>query len=256
MCFNLSRVQSIHMQLSHWGRVTHICVGNLTIIALDDGLSPGWRQAIIETNAGILLIEPLGTNFSERLIGIQAFSFKKMHLKMSSAKWRPFCLGLIVLILSSKHRDHCNKPINCHKLKIWSYNFLPLSGFMFLRRVNTFTPRQNDRHFADDVFKLIFVSGNVWISIKIWLKFAPKGPIYNISVLVQIMAWRGSEDRPLSEPMIISLPTHIGVTRPQWYTSSLLPHYRVTLLCASIGSNMVCRLVGAKVLFKLIPDYY
>ena len=50
--------------LTHWGRVTHICVGNLTIIDSDHGLSPGWRQAIIWTIAGILLIEPLGTNFS------------------------------------------------------------------------------------------------------------------------------------------------------------------------------------------------
>ena len=60
-------------------------------------LSPGRRQAIIWTNAGILLIEPLGTNFNEILIGIQTFSFKKMHLKKASAKWRPFCLCLNVL---------------------------------------------------------------------------------------------------------------------------------------------------------------
>ena len=63
------------------GRVTHICVGKLTTIGSDNGLSPGRRQAIIWTNAGILLIGPLETNFSEILIGIQTFSFKKMHLK-------------------------------------------------------------------------------------------------------------------------------------------------------------------------------
>ena len=83
--------------LTHWGRVTHICVGNLTIIGSDNGLSPGGHQAIIWTNAGILLIGPLGTNFSEIFIGIQTFSYKKMHLKMSSAKWRPFRVGLNVL---------------------------------------------------------------------------------------------------------------------------------------------------------------
>ena len=86
--------------LTHWGRVTHICVGNLTIIASDNGLSPGRRQAIIWNNAGILLIGPLGTNFSEILIEIKTFSFKKMDLKMSSGKWRPSCLGLNVLIAS------------------------------------------------------------------------------------------------------------------------------------------------------------
>ena len=84
-------------KLTHWGRVTHICVGNLTIIGSDNGLSPGRRQAIIRINAEILLIGPWGTNFSEMLIGIHTFSFKKIHLKMSSAKWRPFCLGLNVL---------------------------------------------------------------------------------------------------------------------------------------------------------------
>ena len=74
--------------------MTHICVGNLTIIGLDNGLSPGRRQAIICTNAGILLIEPLRTNFSEISIEIHTFSFKEMHL---SGKWRPFYLGLNVL---------------------------------------------------------------------------------------------------------------------------------------------------------------
>ena len=63
----------------------------------DNGLSPGRRQAIIWTNAGILLIGPLGSNFSEILIEILTFSFKKIHLNMSSAKWRPYCLGLNVL---------------------------------------------------------------------------------------------------------------------------------------------------------------
>ena len=77
--------------------MTHICVGELTIIGSDNGLSPGRRHTIIWTNAGILLIEPLGTNFSEILIGIQIYSFTKMRLKMSSAKWRLFCLGLNVL---------------------------------------------------------------------------------------------------------------------------------------------------------------
>ena len=74
--------------------MTNICVGKLTIIGSDNGLSPGRRQAIIWTNAGILLIWSLGTNFNEILIEIKTFSFKKMRLKVSSAKWRPFCLGL------------------------------------------------------------------------------------------------------------------------------------------------------------------
>ena len=85
------------VKLTHWGRITHICVGKLTTIGSDNGLSPGRRQAIIWTNAWILLIRPLGTNFNEISFGIQTFSLNKMHFKMSSAKWRPFCLGLNVL---------------------------------------------------------------------------------------------------------------------------------------------------------------
>ena len=85
------------IEINHWGRVTHICVGNLTIIGPDNGLSPGRRQAIIWTNAGILWIGPWGTNFSEILIGIHTFSFKKFNFQMSSGKWRPSCLGLNVL---------------------------------------------------------------------------------------------------------------------------------------------------------------
>ena len=75
----------------------YICIGNLIIIASDDGLLPNRRKAITWSNAGILLFRPLGTNFSQISIKIHTFSFKKMHLKTSSAKRRPFCLGLNVL---------------------------------------------------------------------------------------------------------------------------------------------------------------
>ena len=95
-CISL-RYQWVKPQsLTHWGRATHICVSKLTIIASDNGLSPGRCQAIIWNNDGILSIGLLGTNFSEILIGIHKFSFKKMRLKVSSAKWRPCCLGLNV----------------------------------------------------------------------------------------------------------------------------------------------------------------
>ena len=82
--------------------------------------------------------------------------------------------------------------------------------------VNTLRPKQNGRHFTDDIFKCIFLNENDWISLKISLKFVPKGPINNIPSLVQTMAWRRPGDKPLSEPMVVSLPTHICVTRPQW----------------------------------------
>ena len=77
--------------------MTHICVGELTIIVSDNGLSPGWRQSIIWSNAEILLIGSYQTNFSEILIAFLTFLFTKMSFKVSSAKWRAFCLGLNVL---------------------------------------------------------------------------------------------------------------------------------------------------------------
>ena len=81
---------------------------------------------------------------------------------------------------------------------------------------DTLRPRQNGRHFADDVFKCIFLNDNVWILHQISLKFVPKGPINNIPSFVQIMAWRRPGDKPLSEPMMVSLLPHLCVARPQW----------------------------------------
>ena len=113
---------------------------NLSIIGPDIGISPGRRQAIIWTNAGILLIGPWGTNFSEILIGIHTFSFKKIYLKMSSAKWRPFCLSLNVLthwgrvthICISKRiiigSDNGLSPDHCRQAIIWTNAPLLLTG--------------------------------------------------------------------------------------------------------------------------------
>ena len=96
-CFQLM-TSSCVSKSTHRGRVTHICVGKPTINGSDNGLSPERRQAIIWINVGILIIGPVGTNFNEFLIVIHISSFNKMHLKMPSAKWRPFCLGLNVSI--------------------------------------------------------------------------------------------------------------------------------------------------------------
>ena len=104
--------------LTHWGRVMHICVNKLAIIGSDNGLSPGRRQAIIWTNATILLIGPSGTNLSETLIAICTFSFKKMHLKMSG-KWRPFCLGLKVLTHWGLVTPYGDRDLGQHWVRQW-----------------------------------------------------------------------------------------------------------------------------------------
>ena len=93
----LAWFSGIGCMLTHWGRVMHICVSNLTIIGSDNGLSPDQRQVIIWTNADKLSIGLQETKFNEILIEIYTFSFKKMHLKMPSGKWQPSCLSLNVL---------------------------------------------------------------------------------------------------------------------------------------------------------------
>ena len=81
------------IMLTHWGRLTHICVSKLTNIASDNGLSPGRRQTIIRTNAGMLLIGTLGTNFSDILSEIQIVSFEKMYSKMAAILSRSQCVN-------------------------------------------------------------------------------------------------------------------------------------------------------------------
>ena len=104
--------------------------------------------------------------------------FKKIHMKISPAKWPPFCRG-----------------------GKW---------------VNTWRPRQNGRHFADVIFKRIFLNENARISIEMSFKFVLRVLINNIPASFQIMAWRRPGDKPLSEPMMVILQTHICVARPQW----------------------------------------
>ena len=115
--------------LHYWDRVTHISVSKLTSIGSDNGLSLGRRKAIIWTNAGILLIGPLWTKFSEILIEILRVSFKKIRLKRSSAKWQPFCLGLNVLIkvqtpLPKNATVSVYNCLHAHKLMLWFKNAL------------------------------------------------------------------------------------------------------------------------------------
>ena len=103
------------------------------------------------------------------------------------------------------------------KLTAWQTSLQPVA--CLTERVNTLRSRQHGRHYANDIFKCIFVNENFIISIKFSLKLVPKGPINNIPALVQIVAWRRPGDKPLSEPMMVSLTTHICVTRPQWVNS-------------------------------------
>ena len=121
---NRSPSMRFRMVLTHWGSVTHICISKLT-----NGLSHERRQAMIWTNDGILLIGPLWTNFSGILIESHIFSFKKRHLKMSSAKWHLFYLGLNELTTPNPSREG---RVNCVTLCIGHRKTLVDSRISFL----------------------------------------------------------------------------------------------------------------------------
>ena len=104
---------------------------------------------------------------------------------------------------------------NFYLISLWHYSDVTWVAWP----LNSLRPRQNGRLYADDTFKRIFLKENIRISIKISLKFVPKGPFNNIPALVLIMALHRTGNKPLSEPMMISLPMHIFVTRPQWVKS-------------------------------------
>ena len=110
------------------------------------------------------------------------------------------------------HKKWALRPIMfCHDEPLcWSSHLWAMASSKHIEA------ETNEHHFADDIFNCIFLNENVWIPIKISLKFVPKGLINNIPAMVQIMAWRRPGDKPLSEPMMVSLPTHICVARPQW----------------------------------------
>ena len=166
--------------------MTHICVSNLAMIGSDNGLSSGRRQAIIWTNAGMLLIGPLGTTFSEILIKIYMLSLKKCiwkyRLEMAAMLSRPQWVKRMCILLTTP-------------------------GYINILRL-----RQNERHFQVH----FFLNEKVWIPMKISLKFVFKGPINNITALVQTMAWHRTGNKPLSEPIMVSLQMHICITWPQW----------------------------------------
>ena len=156
--------------IPHWGWATHICVVDLTITGSDNGLSPIRRQAIIWTNAGILLIGPLGTNFSEILIKIYKFSVKKMHLKMSSGKWRPSCLGLNVI-----HKWCLIQSMEVVLCLTVAANL----GAKFALLTHWFLSKITRTRFAASIFKNKFSNEKFQISNKIILKYVTGITIQN-----------------------------------------------------------------------------
>ena len=118
--------------------------------------------------------------------------------------------------------------------------------------VNTLRPRQVGRHFPDDILKWIFLNEDLWILIEISLKFVSRGPINNIPALVQIMAWRRPGDKPLSEPMMVNLLTHICITRPQWVKGILISMINSVLLVNMIRHRTKKSLIYCKTILNTL----
>ena len=137
--------------------------------------------------------------------------------------WSTFAHGkkfwmILFISIEKNHLGQILKQLLCY---CWTFCNSSLWDVFMETSVNTLRSRQNG-HFSDDIYKCLFINENVWISINISLKFVPKSPINNIPALVQIMALRRPGDKPLSEPMMVSLLMHICVTRPQWVKDRLL----------------------------------
>ena len=115
--------------------------------------------------------------------------------------------------------------------------------------LNSSPPRQFGGKIADDIFKCIFVNENDWISIKISLKFIPKSPIDNKSVLDQVMAWRRQAPSHYLNQCWPSFLTHICGTRGRWVKSwwpaKTMQHHRTW---STLSHKMAYRLFNTKAL--------
>ena len=203
------------IRLPHWDIL--MPYGIMVFATLWQWLTSWHHQANTKTNTKTSIRQPW-TYFNGILHQNQTLSFCKIHLKSASK---------IYPIVSQ-----------CLNYGFHMRNYPCVSCI-----INTLRPRQNDRHFADDIFKCIFFNENVSFSINFPLEFVPKGPIDNIPVLVQIIAWRLTGDKPLSEPMMVRLPTHICFTRPQWvdFLGHCLPVCKPEVQGQSISSTLMAQ---------------
>ena len=149
-------------------------------------------------------------NSNEILFKIPTFPFLENQFKMSSAKCRPLWSALKFVWNSRKTTRTITTSV---------FILLLVDSYLYSNNPLCITHWGRDKMaaiFPDDNFKYIFMNENVRISLKISLNFASRVRINNIPALFLIMAWRHSGDKPLSESMMVRLPTHICITRPQW----------------------------------------
>ena len=172
---------------------------------------------LVHVHHDIVYLGPLG------LYAVQADSSSQGDPPHQLVPWEM----LLMTPRPMRVRAQCQPLVAVHRASTGlQMAYLLMRRFCWQNSVNTLRPRQNGRRFAD-TFKPIFLNENVRISIKISLKFVPKGQINNIPALVQIMAWRRPGDKPLSGPMMVGLPTHICVTRPQWVNPQVIFFFKL-----------------------------
>ena len=149
-------------------------------------------------NELIVWLPSEGLSFSENTF--QIFFMVIIKIIFTEMCWY---LSLVILLLVMSQHWFRRWLVITRQQAITFFTFTNFEKDICCHIVNTLRPRQNGRHFPDDIFKYIFLNENLWISIKISLKFVPKGPINNIPALVQVMAWRRPGDKPLSDPMMV-----------------------------------------------------
>ena len=118
--------------------------------------------------------------------------------------------------------------------------------------INILRPRQNCRHFADDMFKCIFLNKDVSISLKISLKFVHMDRIDSVPALVQIMDWRRPGHKPSSKPLMVSFLTDICVTRPRWVSEEYFPKYNLRKFFKS-PSHPITEKNHLRYIFHILP---
>ena len=210
--------------------MTHICVSKLTIIGSGNGLSPGRRQAIIWTNVGILLIQTLGTNFSEILGEIHSFSFRENTFE-----------NVICVIASIWSRPQWVK--NCFETSLLN---LEQSSDCRVTMIQHLGVRYLYSKFDCTLEGCYSGTFNLfwWMKlIVLWFEFHWKGPVIKNTTRVQVTACRQTDGKPLSRPMVAWLLKHLCITQPWCVMKCLL----LAVRCEIRSSNSVSLLsIGCK----------
>ena len=189
--------------LTHWGRVTHICVGKLN--------HHWFKWWLVAWSAPSHYLNQCWNIVNSTLRNKLQWNLnRKSNIFIEENTFENVVCEMVSITINTLRPDDTY-------LHLWFASLLvQVTYAVALHYLNTLRPRQNGRYVADEIFKCIFLNENAWISIKISLKFVPKVRINNIPALVLIMAWRRPGGKPLSEPMMVSLLTHTCVTRSQW----------------------------------------